>query len=101
MDEPHKNTENMLIEAMNHLRAAIDLLDRAGAPGHIAAHADLAFNQLEQGVSTGNCESLRKLGAGDEDCGHLRTCYPPRLCGARFDDASADGPVGYEQLSAQ
>lgn len=40
--------QQLLAEASVHLRSAIDLLDRAAAPGHIAAHADLALNELER-----------------------------------------------------
>jgi hypothetical protein len=39
--------QNMLLKALDHLRFAIELLDLGDAPGHIAAHADLALNQLE------------------------------------------------------
>ena len=37
----------VLVDASDHLRTAIELLDRVSAPGHIAAHADLALNLLE------------------------------------------------------
>ena len=40
--------QQMLTDAFNHLQSAIDLLDTADAPGHIAAHADLAARQLEE-----------------------------------------------------
>ena len=40
------NREEMLVDALAHLRSAIDLLDRADAPAQIAAHADLAAHQL-------------------------------------------------------
>lgn len=36
--------------ASQHLRSAIDLLDLAEAPGHIAAHVDLALNELEREI---------------------------------------------------
>ena len=39
--------EQMLVKALNHLQEAITLLDTVSAPGHIAAHVDLAINQLE------------------------------------------------------
>lgn len=35
-----------LIQALTHLRLAINLLDQADAPPHIAAHVDLASYQL-------------------------------------------------------
>jgi hypothetical protein len=38
----------ILVEAFNHVQAAIALLDRAAAPGNIAAHLDLAANQLHE-----------------------------------------------------
>lgn len=33
--------------ALEHLRIAIEQLDQACAPAHIAAHVDLALNQLQ------------------------------------------------------
>ena len=45
------SNQQMLIDASRHLSSAIDLLDRAAAPGHIAAHADLASNQLKEYIS--------------------------------------------------
>jgi len=44
---PARTSEEMMTTALLHLRAAIDLLDRADAPGQIAAHVDLACHQLE------------------------------------------------------
>lgn len=46
MDNANSGIE-LLVEAAEHLRSAIELLDRASAPGHIAANVDLARNQLE------------------------------------------------------
>ena len=43
--------ERMLGKALAQLRSAIELLDRASAPGHIAAHIDLAVHQLECALS--------------------------------------------------
>jgi hypothetical protein len=37
----------LLIDALEKLRSAIDLLDQAEAPAQIAAHADLAASQLD------------------------------------------------------
>lgn len=39
--------QEQLIRALDHLRAAIALLDAADAPPHIAAHVDLALHQLQ------------------------------------------------------
>jgi hypothetical protein len=41
-----------LAEAAAHLRAAIALLDQSGASGHIAAHADLALNEVDRLIAT-------------------------------------------------
>jgi hypothetical protein len=42
----------MLLDAADHLQSAIDLLDAAAAPGHIAAHADLGLQQLKDIIAT-------------------------------------------------
>jgi hypothetical protein len=36
----------MLASALQHLQSAVELLDAASAPGHVAAHIDLAIHQL-------------------------------------------------------
>lgn len=38
----------LLSEAAIHLKAALSLLDKADAPGHVGAHVDLAICQLEK-----------------------------------------------------
>ena len=38
--------QTMMQSALQHLQAAIELLDQADAPGQIAAHVDLAVHQL-------------------------------------------------------
>jgi len=38
---------NALSDAAEHLRAALELLDRAGAPAQIGAYVDLAACELE------------------------------------------------------
>lgn len=45
MNHEHPHAE-LSRQAYLQLRSAIDLLDATGAPGHIAAHADLARNLL-------------------------------------------------------
>lgn len=37
-----------LSDAATHLRAALELLDRVGAPAQIGAHVDLAICQLDE-----------------------------------------------------
>lgn len=48
MTNSQRTERQLLIEAAEHLRFAIELLDRTSADGHIAAHADLALNQVEE-----------------------------------------------------
>ena len=38
----------LLYEAAIHLEAALSLLDKADAPGHVGAYVDLAICQLEK-----------------------------------------------------
>jgi len=40
--------DRALAAAVEHLEIAIELLDRADAPGHFAANADLALQQLKE-----------------------------------------------------
>lgn len=40
-------TQGPLAQALVQLRSALELLDRATAPGQIGAHIDLAIHQLE------------------------------------------------------
>lgn len=47
---PYK--QQMMAKALDQLQSAIELLDRADAPGQIAAHVDLAINRLERLLST-------------------------------------------------
>ena len=44
----------MMSDALDHLQAAIELLDRAEAPGQIAAQIDLAFHQLDRLLAQGS-----------------------------------------------
>jgi hypothetical protein len=48
--QPAMEEKSLLVQALGHLQAAIDLLDRAGAPGQIAAHVDLARHQLSDAI---------------------------------------------------
>ena len=43
--------QQMLSDAADYLQSAIDLLDGAAAPGHIAAHVDLGLQQLKDVIS--------------------------------------------------
>lgn len=42
--------ENVLVQALNHLEAAILLLDEGEAPAQLAAHVDLACHQLRGAI---------------------------------------------------
>ena len=46
LDDTQDRTRQKLKDALHHLQSALDLLDRAGAPGQIGAHVDLAIHQL-------------------------------------------------------
>lgn len=39
--------EQLYLDALQQIHSSIHLLDRADAPGHIAAHLDLAMHQLQ------------------------------------------------------
>lgn len=52
-DEPVSDDRQLLLLALDQLQAAIGLLDQGGAPGHIAAHVDLAINQLADAIGIG------------------------------------------------
>lgn len=43
----------MLSQALQNLRKAIELLDRARAPAQIAAHVDFAAHQLQDAIEAG------------------------------------------------
>lgn len=47
-----RDKHSLLIDAAKHLRAAIALLDEADAPAHIAAHLDLAANQIDDVIGS-------------------------------------------------
>ncbi len=42
--------EKLYLDALQLIQSSIRLLDRANAPGHIAAHLDLALHQLEDAI---------------------------------------------------
>lgn len=49
MDIEHEfGRDKLCLEALERIKSAIELLDRANAPGHIAAHLDLAWHQLQE-----------------------------------------------------
>jgi hypothetical protein len=72
MCKKKQSADVMLAGALAHLQLAIELLDRAAAPGHIAANVDLAMNQLldELGGPSGAARSI--FSPGDEGCGTAR-----------------------------
>lgn len=48
IEEGKELGELILLEAAKHLEAALELLDSAAVPGHIAAHVDLGAQQLQE-----------------------------------------------------
>jgi hypothetical protein len=46
--ELSSDREQILSEAVNHLKAAIQILDGVGVSAHIGAHVDLALRQLNE-----------------------------------------------------
>ena len=59
MHETKQTVRAMLGEAFNQLQSAVELLDRAGAPGQIAANVDLAINQLLRELAPGGLLSAQ------------------------------------------
>ena len=53
--------QGKLTEALVQLQSAIQLLDEANAPGHIAAHVDLAVNELMRVLSVAHAPSLSRV----------------------------------------
>jgi len=51
-NDSSSDEQQRLWDALKHLRNALDLLDLAQAPPHIAAHVDLAAHQLSAFIDT-------------------------------------------------
>jgi len=51
MTRPGADLCQALVEALNHVTAAIAILDQESAPAHIAAHLDLAGHLLRQKIA--------------------------------------------------
>lgn len=45
-----RNEHPTLMEALDHLRSALELLDRGGPPGEVGAYVDLAICRLEEAL---------------------------------------------------
>jgi hypothetical protein len=58
--------QQMLADAFHHLQSAIELLDRADAPGNIAANLDLALHQLQAELWRLQ-QTASQQGASDQD----------------------------------
>ena len=54
MADESASDEELLVHALTELQTALDLLDRARAPGHIGAHVDLAIHQLTDAIGARN-----------------------------------------------
>ena len=57
-----RSKEGLLVDALNRLRSAIELLDLAKAPDHIAAHVDLGACQLEDLIEATRAAPLQPIG---------------------------------------
>lgn len=68
---------SLLEAALEQLHSAIALLDRAGAPGQIAAHVDLAANQLAD-ILLPAAREIRPLQGEDENPATGSTFWRPR-----------------------
>jgi len=64
--------QGLMEAALQHLQAAIELLDQAEAPGEVAANADLARCQLEKALRSPGAGALKGPGAGYESLGAVR-----------------------------
>jgi hypothetical protein len=73
MTDVSVSNQQMLIEASSHLSSAIDLLDHAAAPGQIAAHADLALNQLKEFISEAYRELENRHRHDDQGCDEIES----------------------------
>lgn len=49
-DRRSTEQHHLMLEALSHLESALELLDRASAPGQIGAHVDLAIHDLSAAV---------------------------------------------------
>ena len=63
MPKTNQSIRPLLVQAFDHLQAAIELLDRAAAPGQIAAHVDLAVHQLFDELSLLGGSAVSERGA--------------------------------------
>lgn len=69
MGDTDNSKQKLLTSALFHLHSAIELLDLAAAPGQIAAHVDLAANQLEDLVPATMSASFTRMSENGEGSG--------------------------------
>lgn len=69
MSDNDNSKQRLLASALFHLQSAIELLDLAGAPGQIAAHVDLAANQLEDLMPVKLSAALTRMTENGEGSG--------------------------------
>jgi hypothetical protein len=65
-EDKNLGRQQMLCDAADYLQSAIDLLDGAAAPGHIAAHVDLGLQQLKDIISIAKGTGSNGPGANDQ-----------------------------------
>lgn len=56
-------TQELLSRALEHLRSALELLDKASAPGHIGSRVDHAVHELYTTIAA--CDSGGRLDQAD------------------------------------
>ena len=67
--------QDQAVAALEHMRLATTLLDKAEAPGHIAAHVELAIFRLETAISTNLANiDLSRLLSDRNECGAPAGC---------------------------
>lgn len=69
MGDNDNSQQKLLASALFHLQSAIELLDLAAAPGQIAAHVDLAANQLEDLLPTQVSAAFTRMNENGEGSG--------------------------------
>lgn len=71
MSDNDNSNQKLLTSALVHLQSAIELLDRAAAPGQIAAHVDLAASQLENLLPVAMNSAFTRMNENGEGSGKV------------------------------
>lgn len=68
MSDYDVSKHELLANALKHMRTAIEMLDLAAAPGHLAAHVDLAASQLEELLTRKASPALKRVNENGDGC---------------------------------